>query len=235
MRALDARYDGQPALLDEQMLAVRHRRKLLAELDAVRAERDEARAQIGDVRASISAHKIRVATDERDEAIDRAERAEAGLRKINEIRNSIVGAQTVNFSEHIYPLVAALNESGVQGLPYPEARENVGTLIDRANSAEAGLAALRDADIEYDAASLAYDAAFREASALPRLVRASERRRAALADTATAAEAYTRRVRAEALEAAGDAYECDEDHDDTGGVCPKRWLRARAAEIRGGL
>lgn len=59
-------------------------RDLLAELGAVRAERDEARAQIGDVRASISAHKIRVATDERDEAIDRADRAEAGLAALRD-------------------------------------------------------------------------------------------------------------------------------------------------------
>ena len=36
----------------------------------------------------------------------------ATLRKINGIRNSIIGQQGFNFSEHAYPLVAALNEAG---------------------------------------------------------------------------------------------------------------------------
>lgn len=56
----------------------------------------------------------------------------------------------------------------------------------------------------------------------------------AITDTAPAVEAYTRRVQAEALESAYEEYECDEDHDATGAQCPKAWLRARAAKIRGG-
>lgn len=67
--------------------------RLQTELDAVRAERDEARAQIGDVRASISAHKIRVATDERDAAIDRAERAEAALAEVRDAARDNDAAQ----------------------------------------------------------------------------------------------------------------------------------------------
>lgn len=59
------------------------------------------------------------------------ERLNTALGKINAIRNSIVGAQAVNWSEHIYPLVAALSEAGIAGLPYPEAKKNIGTLIDR--------------------------------------------------------------------------------------------------------
>ena len=51
--------------------------------------------------------------------------------KVNAIRNSIIGAQSFNFSEHAYPLVAALNEAGFVGLPYPEAKENLGMLIDQ--------------------------------------------------------------------------------------------------------
>jgi len=60
----------------------------------------------------------------------------AALSKLNEIRNSIVGVQGFNFSEHAYPMVAALNEAGFEGLPYPEAKANVGTLIERATLAE---------------------------------------------------------------------------------------------------
>lgn len=70
-------------------------------------------------------------TCERDEALARAEAAEEALAKINVIRNSIVGTQTLNWSEHVYPLVAALNEAGVKGLPYPEAKASVGTLIEQ--------------------------------------------------------------------------------------------------------
>jgi len=57
--------------------------------------------------------------------------------------------------------------------------------------------------------------------------------RDALADTAPAAEAHTRRVQAEALESAAEAFALarrehrDVQHADS-------WLRARAAEIRGG-
>lgn len=70
-------------------------------------------------------------------------RLRTALTKLNEIRNSIVGVQGFNFSEHAYPMVAALNEAGFEGLPYPEARANVGTLIERATKAEAELEALR--------------------------------------------------------------------------------------------
>lgn len=72
----------------------------------------------------------------------RAQRDEArqALTKIDAIRNSIVGAQTINWSEHIYPLVAALDAAGFVGKPYPESREYVGTLIARADLAERRLA-----------------------------------------------------------------------------------------------
>lgn len=65
------------------------------------------------------------------------------LEKINAIRNSIIGTQTINWSEHIYPLVAALDEAGMVGEPHDVARANVGTLIERAEKAEAELATLR--------------------------------------------------------------------------------------------
>ncbi len=62
----------------------------------------------------------------------------AALDKINLIRNSIVGLQTINWSEHIYPLVAALDEAGcVVGMSYPENRKNFGTMLERTNTAEA--------------------------------------------------------------------------------------------------
>lgn len=62
------------------------------------------------------------------------------LRKINEIRNSIIGLQTLNWSEHVYPLVAALDAAGYEGMGYPTAREYFGTLLERAVKAEEALA-----------------------------------------------------------------------------------------------
>jgi hypothetical protein len=55
---------------------------------------------------------------------------EQALEGINKIRNCIVGLQTLNWSEHIYPMVALLNRAGYKGLEYPENKENFGTLLD---------------------------------------------------------------------------------------------------------
>lgn len=65
------------------------------------------------------------------------ERQRTALTKIDGIRNSIIGVQNINWSEHIYPLVAALEDAGINGLPYPEAKKNIGTLIDAVNRLEA--------------------------------------------------------------------------------------------------
>ena len=62
-------------------------------------------------------------------------RLEASLKKIDEIRNSLIGTQTVNWSAHIYPLVAALAEAGYKGESYDVAREKAETLIEQRNDA----------------------------------------------------------------------------------------------------
>lgn len=80
---------------------------------------------------------LRMVVELLDQAWDDATVLRLALKRIDEIRNSIVGAQTVNWSEHIYPLVAALEGAGYKGQSYETARENVGTLIERANKAEA--------------------------------------------------------------------------------------------------
>lgn len=110
----------------------------------------DAKSELGALRAQLEA-----VTRERD-----------GLKamgeKVNAIRNSIVGMQGFNFSEHAYPLVAALDEAGFEGLPYPEARANVGTLLDRIaalererNEARAEAARLREALMQVRDAMLA--------------------------------------------------------------------------------
>jgi hypothetical protein len=66
------------------------------------------------------------------------------LEQINQIRNSIIGTQTMNWSEHIYPLVAALQDAGFEGMHYPEAREYYGTLVERAVKAEDALGEIKN-------------------------------------------------------------------------------------------
>jgi len=67
----------------------------------------------------------------------------AALEKFYAIRNSIVGTQTVNWSAHIYPLVAALNEAGFQGQGYEEARKEAQTLIEQRDNALALVETIR--------------------------------------------------------------------------------------------
>jgi hypothetical protein len=66
------------------------------------------------------------------------------LLAINDIRNSIIALQTVNWSEHVYPLVAALDAAGYEGMEYPEARKYYGSMLERAAKAEDELAALKE-------------------------------------------------------------------------------------------
>jgi hypothetical protein len=74
-----------------------------------------------------------------------SDRLMGALTKINDIRNSIIGCQTVNWSEHIYPLVAALEEAGIEGAGYPASRANVGTMLERTLAAENEVIGLRTA------------------------------------------------------------------------------------------
>ena len=101
----------------------------IKERDALRRERDAYRKakQENDERFMI----------ERDEARAERDRYHVALTKISAIRDSIVGMQGFNFSEHAYPLVAALDEAGFKGAGYEIARANLGTLIEQRNRAEA--------------------------------------------------------------------------------------------------
>jgi hypothetical protein len=75
-------------------------------------------------RAALEALSEHQDARERDEAIaiSRPNKAEVALKKIDAIRNSIVGRQAINWSQHIYPLVAALDEAGFGGEGYDVAR-----------------------------------------------------------------------------------------------------------------
>lgn len=84
-----------------------------------------------------------------DEAADEIERLREFGEKVNAIRNSIIGTQTIDWSEHIYPLVAALNEAGFDGQEYPEAKANIGTLLERNEQLRTVGNQLRDAIANY--------------------------------------------------------------------------------------
>lgn len=71
------------------------------------------------------------------------ERLKSALTKISGIRDSMIGCQKVNWSEHVYPLVAALDAAGFEGASYEVARDQIGTLLERTNKAEAEVERLR--------------------------------------------------------------------------------------------
>lgn len=61
------------------------------------------------------------------------------MMKIDAIRNDIVGRQTVSWSAHIYPLVAALEDAGFPGVGCDKASEMAKTASERITELEAAL------------------------------------------------------------------------------------------------
>jgi len=55
------------------------------------------------------------------------ERLRVALTKINDIRNNVIGAQSIGWSSTIYPLVAALEEAGFEGDGYEQAKDRIVT------------------------------------------------------------------------------------------------------------
>lgn len=77
--------------------------------------------------------------NETPKAVMENEKFKKALHKINDIRNSIIGYQKINWSAHIYPLVAALNEAGFEGEGYEKSRLMAKTQLDRISDLEAQL------------------------------------------------------------------------------------------------
>ena len=113
------------------------------------------------------ASMLSASADRKDEAVrlnaaltsvllDR-DRLALALSKIDAIRNSIIGTQSINWSAHVYPLVAALYEAGYEGEGYDVAREKAKTLIEERDEAirlieqlrAAAKLALEELDTEY--------------------------------------------------------------------------------------
>jgi hypothetical protein len=76
---------------------------------------------------------------------------EEAMKNIDDIRNSIIGYQSFNWSAHAYPLVAALEKAGFKGLGYEEANRMAKTQLDRIKELEAERDSLkRDVQQEVD-------------------------------------------------------------------------------------
>jgi len=74
---------------------------------------------------------------------ERLARAETALQKIDAIRNTIIGHQSINWSRDIYPLVAALGEAGYPGEGYEVARAKSMAHVDVIERLEAEVGRLR--------------------------------------------------------------------------------------------
>jgi hypothetical protein len=88
---------------------------------------------------------------------EEGERHRGALENVSAIRDSIVGCQGFNFSEHAYPLVAVLDGAGFPGAGYEIARENLGTLIDQIKAAESQISALKAALAEACDLAMSFD------------------------------------------------------------------------------
>lgn len=117
-------------------LAEREMRKALNLLKAVLAAADTADA-LGNAESAIERSLSALLS-----LSDQVERLTGAMTKISDIRDSIIGFHKINWSEHIYPLVAALDGAGYPGAEYEIARENAGTLVDQIKTAEAEVTAL---------------------------------------------------------------------------------------------
>jgi hypothetical protein len=93
-------------------------RSLLACIDSLDAE------------LMAATHEEQAAKFERRAAAAETARLRTALEKIDAIRNDIIGRQNINWSRHIYPLVAALGEAGFEGADYEVARAKAKQEID---------------------------------------------------------------------------------------------------------
>lgn len=103
-------------------------------------DRDDHATPVEDARAIVA---LRNAAPAIAALADECERLRAAMRTISGIRDSIIGAQAVNWSEHVYPLVAALDGAGFTGAGYEASRANLGTLLQRIATLEAECERLR--------------------------------------------------------------------------------------------
>lgn len=106
--------------------------QLASELDSLRAKLAAAEGNAAEWMAQLAESRIQLAAAEKERDGYRD-----ALQKVSDIRDSIVGMQGFNFSEHAYPLVAVLNAAGFKGKGYEISRASLGTLIEQRDKAEA--------------------------------------------------------------------------------------------------
>jgi hypothetical protein len=120
-----SKYGEGHGRLDEDIQLV------LTALTTAEKERDQAKVDAAQAWIDVQRHGLMRAGAEAQ--LGRLTTVESALAKINDIRNSIIGYQNVGWSQHIYPLVAALEEAGITGLGYEEARAGIHEEADHAS------------------------------------------------------------------------------------------------------
>lgn len=90
------------------------------------------------------------------------DKVKEALTRISAIRDDIIGRQSVNWSAHIYPLVAALGDAGFEGVGYDVAREKS---ITAESDLAAAVALLEDWERDDDCPLAARTRAFLDALA----------------------------------------------------------------------
>lgn len=100
-------------------------RVLERELAAERKRADEAEQRHADATGEWQRQKeaAQILLDKYWDSKKRADDAHTALEEISKIRDDIIGRQQVNWSAHIYPLVAALKVAGYKGIGYEAARD----------------------------------------------------------------------------------------------------------------
>jgi hypothetical protein len=88
------------------------------------------------------AHPITRYAEGWNDALDAARAActapalDEALDQISNIRDSIIGGQSINWSQHIYPLVAILRAAGYEGRGYDDAKAHLAEINERISDDE---------------------------------------------------------------------------------------------------
>lgn len=119
------------------------------ELTELRQAIEASKATFVPAHLTLDLMRVKALTERLIKAEQERDALRVAMQKVSDIRDSIVGMQGFNFSEHAYPLVAVLDAAGFKGKRYEIARANLGTLIEQRDGAQE---AMRRAEKERDEA-----------------------------------------------------------------------------------
>lgn len=109
-------------------------RALTAEGQVERLTKERYEALAGETSANEAVSELLDAVERLTRERDEARKA---LSEIREVMDCVVGTQSVNWSAHVYPIIASLSRAGYDGAGYEEARDMARTLIAERDEARA--------------------------------------------------------------------------------------------------